>query len=127
MTDRTIKLTVRARRCVVVAAGSLHTPCVLLRSGFKNKNIGRHLHLHPVTLRTLALTLARTLYRVRSIALALTLSLALSLSLSLSLSLLRTLALARSLARSQALACSDARSPLLFFLLLFVCLNLPSL
>ena len=41
-------LQVNAARCVIVAAGSLHTPCLLLRSGFRNKHIGRHLHLHPV-------------------------------------------------------------------------------
>lgn len=37
---------VRAKQ-VVVAAGSLQTPGVLLRSGLTNKNIGRHLHVHP--------------------------------------------------------------------------------
>jgi choline dehydrogenase-like flavoprotein len=35
-------------KVVVVAAGSLHTPAVLKRSGLANPNIGRHLHLHPV-------------------------------------------------------------------------------
>ena len=43
------QLRVTARRCVIVSAGSLHSPCVLLRSGLRNPNIGRHLHLHPVT------------------------------------------------------------------------------
>lgn len=33
---------------VVVSAGALHTPAVLLRSGFKNEKIGKHLTLHPV-------------------------------------------------------------------------------
>lgn len=33
---------------VVVAAGSVHSPALLLRSGLSNPNIGRHLHLHPV-------------------------------------------------------------------------------
>lgn len=33
---------------VVAAAGSVHTPALLLRSGLVNRNIGRHLHLHPV-------------------------------------------------------------------------------
>ncbi len=34
---------------VIVAAGAIHTPAILLRSGLKNPNIGRHLRLHPVT------------------------------------------------------------------------------
>lgn len=38
----------RAKRCVILSAGSLHTPCILKRSGFLNRNIGQHLHLHPV-------------------------------------------------------------------------------
>jgi choline dehydrogenase-like flavoprotein len=42
-------LHVKAQKCVIVAAGSLHSPCLLQRSGFKNPHIGRHLHLHPVT------------------------------------------------------------------------------
>jgi choline dehydrogenase-like flavoprotein len=33
---------------VVVAAGSIESPALLLRSGLDNPNIGRHLHLHPV-------------------------------------------------------------------------------
>ena len=36
-------------KCVVVAAGSLRTPCLLQQSGFRNPHIGRHLHLHLVT------------------------------------------------------------------------------
>ena len=43
------RLVVKARRCVVVAAGSLNSPCVLLRSGFEGEHIGKHLRLHPVT------------------------------------------------------------------------------
>lgn len=39
-------LTIRAR-ATVVAAGSLHSPALLLRSGLTNPNIGRNLHLHP--------------------------------------------------------------------------------
>ncbi|KAI9478620.1 MAG: hypothetical protein EXX96DRAFT_253826 [Benjaminiella poitrasii] len=35
---------------VVVSAGSLQSPGVLLRSGLKNKNIGRHLKLHPCSI-----------------------------------------------------------------------------
>jgi choline dehydrogenase-like flavoprotein len=38
--------TIQAER-VVVAAGSLHTPALLLRSGLRNPNLGRHLRLHP--------------------------------------------------------------------------------
>ncbi|KAK9318246.1 hypothetical protein V1524DRAFT_405111 [Lipomyces starkeyi] len=33
---------------VVAAAGSLNTPVILVKSGFKNSNIGNHLKLHPV-------------------------------------------------------------------------------
>ena len=44
---RTIR--VNANKCVICSAGSLNTPCLLLKSGFKNRHIGRHLHLHPVT------------------------------------------------------------------------------
>ena len=40
---------VLARKCVIVAAGSLNSPCLLQRSGFRNPHIGHHLHLHPVT------------------------------------------------------------------------------
>jgi choline dehydrogenase-like flavoprotein len=36
-------------KAVVLAAGAIHTPAVLLRSGLTNRNIGRHLHLHPTT------------------------------------------------------------------------------
>jgi choline dehydrogenase-like flavoprotein len=43
------RVQVNARSCVIVAAGSLHTPCLLQRSGFRNPHIGRHLHVHPVT------------------------------------------------------------------------------
>ncbi|HEX2063868.1 MAG TPA: GMC family oxidoreductase [Acidimicrobiales bacterium] len=42
------RVTVRAR-AVVLAAGAIHTPAVLRRSGLENGNIGRHLRLHPVT------------------------------------------------------------------------------
>lgn len=40
-------LTVRSR-AVVVAAGALHTPAVLLRSGIRHRELGRNLWLHPV-------------------------------------------------------------------------------
>jgi choline dehydrogenase-like flavoprotein len=39
-------LTVRAR-AIVIAAGSIHSPAVLLRSGIANPNIGTNLRLHP--------------------------------------------------------------------------------
>ena len=42
------QVTVRAR-AVVVAAGAVHTPALLRRSGLDNQNIGRYLRLHPVT------------------------------------------------------------------------------
>jgi len=42
------RVTVRAR-AVVAACGALQTPALLLRSGLRNENVGRHLHLHPVT------------------------------------------------------------------------------
>src|SRR5205085_6530247 len=41
------RLTVRSR-VVVAAGGSVQTPALLLRSGLRNPNIGRHLYLHPV-------------------------------------------------------------------------------
>lgn len=44
----THEVTVRAK-VVVVAAGALHTPALLLRSGLVNTNIGANLHVHPVT------------------------------------------------------------------------------
>jgi choline dehydrogenase-like flavoprotein len=38
---------IRARR-VVVSAGALHTPVLLLKSGLRHRQIGRNLYLHPV-------------------------------------------------------------------------------
>jgi len=43
-----VAVTVRAP-IVVVAAGSLHSPVLLLRSGVELPALGRHLHLHPAT------------------------------------------------------------------------------
>jgi choline dehydrogenase-like flavoprotein len=43
-----VELTVNAKT-VVVAAGALHTPAILMRSGLTNTNIGRNLHLHPTS------------------------------------------------------------------------------
>ncbi|HEX6798997.1 MAG TPA: GMC family oxidoreductase N-terminal domain-containing protein [Ktedonobacterales bacterium] len=42
------KVIVRAP-VVVVAAGAIESPALLLRSGLTNPNIGKHLRLHPVT------------------------------------------------------------------------------
>ena len=36
-------------KAVVVACGAIQTPALLLRSGLGNENVGRHLHLHPVS------------------------------------------------------------------------------
>ena len=41
-------MVVNARRSVIVAAGALHSPCLLRKSGFRNHHIGKHLRLHPV-------------------------------------------------------------------------------
>ncbi|GAA5984170.1 hypothetical protein JCM10908_006079 [Rhodotorula pacifica] len=40
---------IRAREAVVVSAGTINSPAVLMRSGLKNPRIGRNLRLHPVT------------------------------------------------------------------------------
>lgn len=45
---RRVPVTVRAPR-VIVAGGALETPALLLRSGLGGPAVGRHLHLHPVT------------------------------------------------------------------------------
>ncbi|KAI9673775.1 MAG: hypothetical protein M1829_004012 [Trizodia sp. TS-e1964] len=40
-------VTIKAKR-VIVSAGTLYSPLILKRSGIKNPQIGRNLHLHPV-------------------------------------------------------------------------------
>jgi len=42
-------LTLFSNKGIVLSAGSLHTPCILLRSAVPNPNIGYNLKLHPVT------------------------------------------------------------------------------
>lgn len=46
--ERQHRLVIKAD-LVVVAAGAIHTPALLLRSGLQNKHIGQNLRLHPVT------------------------------------------------------------------------------
>ena len=41
-----VRVTIRAER-VVVAAGSIHTPALLARSGVEHEHLGRHLFFHP--------------------------------------------------------------------------------
>ena len=36
-------------KAVIVACGAIHTPAFLLRSGIRNRSIGKNLHLHPVS------------------------------------------------------------------------------
>ncbi|EME47783.1 hypothetical protein DOTSEDRAFT_69651 [Dothistroma septosporum NZE10] len=45
----TREVIVKARR-TIISGGSMYTPLLLQRSGLKNKHIGRHLHLHPVSM-----------------------------------------------------------------------------
>jgi long-chain-alcohol oxidase len=42
------RVSVRSR-AVVAACGAIQTPALLRRSGLRNRNVGQHLHLHPVT------------------------------------------------------------------------------
>lgn len=41
------RVTIRSPR-VVMSAGAIGSPAILLRSGLEHPNLGRHLHLHPV-------------------------------------------------------------------------------
>lgn len=47
--DRTRREVIVKASKVIIAAGTIATPLVLLRSGLTNPHIGRHLHLHPVS------------------------------------------------------------------------------
>ncbi|KAJ4986364.1 long chain fatty alcohol oxidase [Stagonosporopsis vannaccii] len=40
---------IKAKR-TIVAAGTMQSPLLLLRSGLKNRHIGRNLHIHPVSM-----------------------------------------------------------------------------
>ncbi|KAL1388838.1 hypothetical protein HDK64DRAFT_253423 [Phyllosticta capitalensis] len=44
---RVREVIIRAKR-IVVSGGSMQSPLLLMRSGIKNPNVGRNLHLHPV-------------------------------------------------------------------------------
>ena len=49
-TSRTTRaLTIRSK-AVIVSAGSFQSPLLLLRSGIRNRNVGRNLHLHPTAI-----------------------------------------------------------------------------
>lgn len=48
-TEKKREIVVKAKR-VIVCAGTLNSPLLLLRSGLTNPNIGKNLHLHPATL-----------------------------------------------------------------------------
>jgi choline dehydrogenase-like flavoprotein len=48
VTDAGHRVTVRSR-AVVAACGAIQTPALLRRSGLRNRNVGKNLHLHPVT------------------------------------------------------------------------------
>lgn len=43
------EVVVKAKR-TIISSGSVYTPLILQNSGLKNKHIGRHLHLHPVSM-----------------------------------------------------------------------------
>ncbi|MFT5764718.1 MAG: choline dehydrogenase-like flavoprotein [Saprospiraceae bacterium] len=46
MNGQEIKARIRAKR-VIIAAGSIHSPAILRRSGLRHKQIGNNLYLHP--------------------------------------------------------------------------------
>lgn len=48
-TEKKREIRVKAKK-VIVCAGTLNSPLLLMRSGLRNPNIGRNLHLHPATL-----------------------------------------------------------------------------
>ena len=48
--DRTTRKVIINAKRVIVSAGSLESPLLLLRSGLKNPQIGRNLYLHPTTM-----------------------------------------------------------------------------
>ena len=48
--DRTTREVIIKAKRVIVSAGSLESPLLLLRSGLKNPQIGRNLYLHPTTM-----------------------------------------------------------------------------
>lgn len=48
--DRTTREVIIKAKRTIISGGSVYTPLLLLRSGLKNKHIGRHLHLHPVSM-----------------------------------------------------------------------------
>jgi len=43
---RTRKVFIKAKK-VVISAGTMHTPIIMMRSGLKNRHIGKNLKLHP--------------------------------------------------------------------------------
>lgn len=48
--ERTTREVIVKARKTIISGGSMYTPLLLQRSGLKNKHIGRHLHLHPVSM-----------------------------------------------------------------------------
>ena len=48
--SRTSRSVIIRSKAVIVSAGSLQSPLLLLRSGIRNRNVGRNLHVHPVAI-----------------------------------------------------------------------------